>query len=691
MVREVDSDVFDRIDYDNKRDYLHKRKVNPDRLRVTGIDTETTDSGKCFMICTPDDVILPEQWPDVLFEKYPGAKFVCFNIKFDAGSFLQHLPKRKLEELRVMGFCEHEEIKYEYFEGKQLRMTCGKVKVTFWDIFQYYNSSLNVAAKKYLGEEKIDIETKTFTEEYINEHFDEIAEYCKKDAYLTQRLAELIIDTLIDWKIPCTSLISTAYVSEVHFTLKCKPYTLGSDFEKLKEPLKFAFNAYSGGIFQCWKRGKGYFYIYDINSAYPNIIKELIDLRGAKFINAPEYRENADYGWYLCDVNIEDDVYHTLAVRNSGINYYPIGRFTKYMIKPEYEYLVRNNIRVKILDAWHCYVKDREKKPFYKEIMRLYEYKEELKRKGDKGMQYMMTKILMNSFYGKFMQLVPYLPEDVVKMILDGKIDIEKVSRHSYRYKAGALWNPFYSSYITGLVRLQVVEIANKHKDCVCAVATDSLISTKPLELDFGEGLGQWTKESEGEGIIIGSGVYQVGNKSKFRGFDTKIELLELIRNYPDKSTNVIKIDYVRPYTWKEVVFRGLELDQINQFHNEEKELDINFEIRRVWERDWIDIEDMLSSGIMNSYPLFEFSLYKKEEQIQERIQKKLEAEYRKEFRRLILSEGGVNDKDYEYLPKWCIRRKTGRGLDEFVIKLQEAGYPAGSANEVYELLWKYS
>jgi hypothetical protein len=49
---------------------------------------------------------------------------------------------------------------------------------------------------------------------------------------------------------------------------------------------------------------------------------------------------------------------------------------------------------------------------------------------------------------------------------------------------------------------------------------------------------------------------------------------------------------------------------------------------------------------------------------------------------------GGVNDKDYEDIPRWCKRRK-GKTLDLFVGELQHFGYWAENAEDVYNLLWE--
>ncbi len=693
-MRDVDL-KFDKIIY--PRTYNFSRKSEATEIKLVGIDSETYETGEPFMFCTPDRDISPESLPGVFFTDFPNTNFVVYNISFDSGSLLYHLPAEKLNFLRVAGIVYHEGVTYEYIENKQLKMTAGKVKIVFWDIYQYYGTTLNEAAQKYLNAKKIDIETKKFSKSYVRKNRKQIIEYCKQDALLTEQLGYLVMETFKDWDIPVNSLISTAYISELHFTKTCKPYILGPDFIKLQDALKLAYESYSGGVFQCWKRGKGYFYMYDINSAYPEAIAELIDLRDATYVSEPRYMEHSTYSWLRCVVNIEKDLYHPLAVRQRGINFYPIGLFEKCMTKPEYEYLREMGVDIEILEGWHCYAKREDRKPFRDEIHRLYDLKEEMKQKGEKGMRYAGVKILMNSFYGKFMQLTPVLPKDLLEFIEHEVLTIDQILDDAERaklieYKAGRLWNPFYSSYITAQVRLKVLRICNQIPKHAVAVATDSIISTCPLEdyIKIGSGLGEWTKEVEGEGLVIGSGVYQVGKVKKFRGFTSKTDFL----NYDgDQSQDKIIINAERPYSWKEVLHRGMPKDYINRFHFEDRSLDINFETRRAWERSWKNVEDMLTGGLMDSMPLVHMDL-PESRTLRKREERKIQAfrkEEQKRFRRTIMDLGGVKPGgDYENLPRWC-KRKNGGRIDTLVGEVAASGYQVSNAEELFRLLWVYS
>jgi len=61
--------------------------------------------------------------------------------------------------------------------------------------------------------------------------------------------------------------------------------------------------------------------------------------------------------------------------------------------------------------------------------------------------------------------------------------------------------------------------------------------------------------------------------------------------------------------------------------------------------------------------------------------------ELKKDFRRFLISLGGVNDPDYEDLPRWCIRRKTGRTLDYLSGEIAGAGWPVEDGEGLYDLI----
>jgi len=141
-------------------------------------------------------------------------------------------------------------------------------------------------------------------------------------------------------------------------------------------------------------------------------------------------------------------------------------------------------------------------------------------------------------------------------------------------------------------------EMQSRYKDCV-AVHTDSIITTSPVKTAPHPGLGELEAKGKGEGLILGSGIYQIGEKVKFRGFSTNTKLTDFI----GQKRKSIKIGNVRPWTWREVAFFGWDTDLINRFDKEIKKVSVNFDTKRLWLDEWESFAD-ISKRSVESCPL---------------------------------------------------------------------------------------
>ena len=168
----MDNFDFDKIVYRRPFYTSGKRYIK----EVIGLDSETLTSGRPFLFCTSlGDSFTSADVPGIFFgRKYRGKNLVCYNLKFDSGSLLYNLPLENLDELREKTFTIYDGYHYTYIPHKLLRIRKGKNAVSFWDIFGFYKTSLDKAAKKHLGVGKTDIETKRFTLAYIKSNLDKI-------------------------------------------------------------------------------------------------------------------------------------------------------------------------------------------------------------------------------------------------------------------------------------------------------------------------------------------------------------------------------------------------------------------------------------------------------------------------------------------------------------------------------------
>lgn len=545
-------------------------------LTVYGLDSEADIEGNLIMVCTSEgDVWKPGDLPRAFFtRKYRGANFVAFFLRYDSGSLLQHLPIAQLKELQETGETFHNETKYTVLANKYLAMRRSNHTVTVWDIFGFYLMSLNAAARKFLDDQKKEQDVTLYTKEYIENNFYDIADYCIHDACLAKRLAERIICKFEEFGVYPQKLYSTAYVSWRYFRQKCDYMHVQRFYDKAPEVLQMALDAYNGGKFEVTRKGPGHFYEYDIVSAYPYEISNLVDITEAKLSHEKKYRKDATYSFYKCYIKIPKHLPSPVALKRGGTNIYPVGDFTKTITKNEYEWLVSHGADCIIIEAVHLFA-DKRKHPYREEIKRLMEYKDLFKAEGRK-LDYHTIKIFLNSLYGKMVQLIN-----------DNGV-----------LKAGSAWNPIYGAVITANTRISVTEYQRQFPSIV-AVHTDSLISTEPLPIVTSSELGGYEHQLEGDGFIMGCGVYQIGEKNKIRGFRTRHNLESFI----PESGRTHKIIETKPLSWRQVAFRNLDPDQINHFVEVEKEITPAFDNKRFWLNDYTDFAEVRYRNV-ESVPL---------------------------------------------------------------------------------------
>lgn len=569
----------------------------------TGLDTETyqgyvkliaDDEGNYKYISDFFEIL------QFLTHKRFRQKFNWFyNIKFDFESIIKYLDRDLLYELYYEKKLEYHHYKIVYFDKKFFSITdLNEHRYYFYDLFNFLETSLNSASKKYLLDQKIDtIDPNQLNTnlEYWNQNEKEIIRYCIYDANLTKRLADyfwnLIYEKLNYYpKRP----FSKGKLSEEYFLNKCYIPTIN---EISRNVLEMAYNSYSGGRFEILKRG--YFpevNIYDIKSAYPYQMTKLLDFTQGKWIESRETTENI--GFYHCFINTMELNFSPFLLKRSNMNLYPNGSFYSYLTNQEINFILKNfqNTEITIINGFE-FIPFQEKYPFKEEIERLYQWKEKEK---DEDIKY-CVKIILNSLYGKTIQ--------------GGSTG-----------KTGKLFNPIWASLITSGTRLKLLEYGLKNPECVIAFSTDSISLKKPLIVPKFPKLGDFSFEFSGSGIYIMSDIYTLWNeqkyKKRFRGFttykdtiptlfdilnipkyDDKLGLLEILKELTNKTKYPITIN--SPYHLGECLIHTKQKnpEMINIFHKSKKNIDINGDIRRVWNRDFKNGLDAMENNI-DSYPM---------------------------------------------------------------------------------------
>jgi len=571
----------------------------------TGLDTETykgyvhlicDDSGRSKDIDNFNDIMV-----FLTHHRFRNAFNWFYNIKFDFESIIKYLDYGDLVTLYKDKTLEYENsYKITYLDKKFFAINNDKHNYYFFDMFGFLDTSLNKASEKFLKDKKLDIinSARLNTDlQYWKENYDNIVKYCIKDAELTKRLANHF------WNIVYKNMdyypkrpYSKGKIAEEYFLAKCYIPTINSIPTKV---LEYAYNSYFGGRFELLK--KGYFeqvYSYDIKSAYPYQIANLIDFSHGAWIEVnyktseKDFADNSSYtGFYECSITCNEPFFSPFIYKIGELNIFPNGEFKQFMTKQEIDF-IRNNFddsEIKIIKGYEFYPDADYQYPFKTEIERLYAWKE---RETDEDIKY-CVKIFMNALYGKFIQ----------------------VSGDYHR--SGKIFNPLYAALITSGTRIKLLELALQSPDDTIMFSTDAVHSLIPLKTPLLPKLGDFAKDFSGEGVYIMSDIYNLWNystnktKNKLRGFslamekdiDTDIIMLKDILE--NMKTDEYKYTSHRPYHLGECLLHTKKrtIEDLNIFGDVEKSIKINGDKKRHWFDTFRNGKNCLQKSI-NSIPL---------------------------------------------------------------------------------------
>lgn len=571
-----------------RRRSLRDLKANPEKP-IHALDTETLQGYARLLTDDTGAYRLSERIEDYLSfltqAKFRDSHNFFYNIQYDFDAIMKYLPVEDLKTLVFTQKLTYGAYEISYIPKKMFTVKLGKQPYRFFDLAQFYEMSLEKAAKLYVNgvknEDNLSRELIGTSPEYWEENLSLIVKYCIQDSFLTMRLGEVLQAEIIDTAGFCPKqFISKAGLSKEYFRRECSIPDM-SRFDKTI--LYYAFNAYHGGRFEVTERGLiGECQPIDINSAYPYQISKLIDCTKGIWKRTRELHDEAYYGFYLARVNVPYMQLPPLAFNYLNTVIYPCGQWTAFFTKEELEVLGKIGSYEVVLGFE--YFPDVIVYPFKEAIEKLY-YKKSITSKKD--FKYALYKKIMNSFYGSM---------------------YEKIKQPDGTYKAGLLFNPIYATLITANTRLQIWEKAQEFGSQAVSLATDGLLLKGSYELEDTKDLGAWGVEEPGEACILRSGIYSVGDEFKQRGvmkdkyFRTPYgeyeNLFDYIRQYPDfKKYPVLN---KRPWHMSECIRQcnTHSKEDINVFEASEVAFDLNTEVKRVFEVQDITGKELLNMNI---------------------------------------------------------------------------------------------
>ncbi len=558
-------------DYKDLSKIFTKKHQNRDPARsksrlIHALDTETY-KGDIFLIADSDgewlDDISPKTVIKFLFrKKYENTWNFFYNLGYDAEVILKLLGTElfKYKYTRKLKFS-FEDYSIEYYPNKALKIKKGHHSVSFYDIAQFYGSSLSSAYQKNIGEVPkgyLEIKNKRaeFSRWFYNHNKKKIRNYCITDCILTKELSEKWIVLFHDaFSFYPAKWPSSGYLAEkvlinhgIHFPkFDSIPYEIQD----------LAFRSYFGGRFEMIKRGFiGKAYLYDINSAYPYAIANLPDLNNGKWIKQKTIHTNAKLGFFKILCNIPDDKHiPPFAFRANQNIIFPSGKFITYCTLSELQACEGMNF-YRILEGYQ-FIPNSDIYPYREFIENLYKTRLELKKSGNQLQ--IPIKIILNSIYGKTGQ---------------------KVNRIM-----GNLFNPIIFSFITGFARAQLYSFVmrNKLERDVVAFATDSVCVTKKLDIDSSK-LGEFSFDGTGNDVYyLQNGFYRFNGKWKQRGLgklgSKEIEHLE---TYEKNGKLYYKFSVLRNSRLRSSIIQN-KIQDIGKIRPIEREVNLNADRKRLW------------------------------------------------------------------------------------------------------------
>jgi hypothetical protein len=376
---------------------------------------------------------------------------------------------------------------------------CHK-KVIFLDLRNIYDFSLREIGN-YLGIEKLEIGNPNNASEWNNIPLEKLIEYCKRDTEIVYKAFMNLQNWLYKNKLGNMG-ISLAQLSFNIYRYKFLNYPIThklKDKELDREFFEVEKSAYYGARTELFFKGYAKnVNIYDINSLYPFVmanyeypVKKLSKLYNISLndleqllndyciiakvkLNLPQDLRYGIFPIRLCRKCLIPNCSH----KTYSKLFFPIGKFSTLLTSNELALALKNNY-IENVEFAYLYVK----KPIFKDFINYFYERKKNAKKG--SIDYLFSKLIMNSLYGKFAQ-----QKDIPKFIgySDTFMDYDNWYYEGFRYEQigynvykivkkqfGIYSFPAIASHITANARLKLFQYMQICKNNLLYVDTDSL------------------------------------------------------------------------------------------------------------------------------------------------------------------------------------------------------------------------
>ena len=430
--------------------------------------------------------------------------YVAYFFDYDVTMMIKGLPEERARRVfdrhkRTKGGqvmpVDYEGYQFDYLPHKEFKVRReGEPWTIVSDVGQFFQTSfLNTLDKWEIGddEQREMIRAGKSQRADFTGVTDEIRAYNALEVWLLEQLMSEFRTVCIDtgyipkkWQGP--GYLAAAMLA-YHGVPKRKdiPIMMNDDFRRL------ANDAYYGGRFETTACGPivGPVYQYDINSAYPSILRGLPCLTHGAWRRIRDIPDNGEL-WFgqVYFYHPAPALLYNLPVRDKvGNIHYPREGNGVYW-STELEAAQRAGTDIRLSTGW-VYESNCECRWF--DFIDAYYEKRLSLGKSTKGY---VLKLAGNSIYGKVAQSIGYAPYA----------------------------NPIWAGLITAGCRAKIIDAYNPCKDHTYMIATDGIFVGEKQNLLLSNRLGEWEETEHEDGIfIVQPGIYYVsGGDVKTRGVE---------------------------------------------------------------------------------------------------------------------------------------------------------------------------
>lgn len=413
-------------------------------------------------------------------------------------------------------------------DGRIYRFQLLANKATFLDTLNYLPASVKELGK-LVGVAKLPHPSCFGRVPATSEEWLFLHEYCRNDALISYLwFKQYIYSYFREHKLRFCNTIAATSMSIFRKKYLTRTFTIES-----RRYHDLAFKAYYGGRTEIFKRGSfDKVNYYDVNSLYPfSMLNEFPDPDSVEYtkISSLHYiycYEGLSYveGW------MPDQYAPPLPVRVKGRVLFPTGKIKGHYTHIDIRYAVECGFVITALGESLYYHKT--VRPFDSFITD--HYAKRLQQKKNNDPMQLMTKLVMNSHYGKY--AFDYRTTNEIKHISHVSLkDIQrakKVIEHgeyfelyyeSYRPTSYSI--PIWSAYVTSYARILLHQVLRMKKETVIYCDTDSVFLVND-EIPNSDKLGDFKKENKEplNGCIFVRPKFYYAEKPKVKGVKWKKE-----------------------------------------------------------------------------------------------------------------------------------------------------------------------